>query len=216
MHALDKCTVPSIHQYYNTQLETKNKNVPFEEIFEELRHLALTANRATGAKRKFERSEDRPASSSNGPSDDTITQVKAFISYMDRQRKGKSECSNCGSNKHMTRKCTSCKCGKCGKTFKSTAERSAHWKKKEHLSKNQGPSETMTNQPESPTPKTPRKKNAAKKKIKKKRVNRAKKETHPSKKVRYRDEESSAADSDFQSDDESRATTDDDFDPNSS
>ena len=56
MHALDKCTVPSIHQYYNTQLETKNKNVPFEEIFEELRHLALTANRATGAKRKFERS----------------------------------------------------------------------------------------------------------------------------------------------------------------
>ena len=47
MHALDKCTVPSIHQYYNTLLETKNKNVPFEEIFEELRHLALTANRAT-------------------------------------------------------------------------------------------------------------------------------------------------------------------------
>ena len=35
MHALDKCTVPSIHQYYTTLLETKNKNVPFEEIFEE-------------------------------------------------------------------------------------------------------------------------------------------------------------------------------------
>ena len=54
MHALDKCTVPSIHQYYNTLLETKNKNVSFEEIFEEIHHLALTANRATGAKRKFE------------------------------------------------------------------------------------------------------------------------------------------------------------------
>ena len=50
MRALDKCTVPrSIHQYYDTLLETKNKNVPFEEIFEELYHLALTANRATGA-----------------------------------------------------------------------------------------------------------------------------------------------------------------------
>ena len=222
MHALDKCTVPSIHQYYNTLLETKNKNVPFEEIFEELRHLALTANRATGAKRKFERSEDRSASSSSGPSDDTITQVKAFISYMDRQRKGKSECSNCGSDKHMTRKCTSCKCGECGKTFKSASDRSAHWKK-EHLGKGPRPKRDDDESTREPDASDPRKQNAAKKKIKN-RVNRAGKETHPLKKVRYRDEESSAADSDFQpeadsdfqSDDESRATTDDDFDPNSS
>ena len=70
MHALDKCIVPSIHQYYNTLLETKNKNVSFEEIFEELHHLALTANHATGAKRKFEKSEDRSASSSTGSSED--------------------------------------------------------------------------------------------------------------------------------------------------
>jgi protein-arginine kinase activator protein McsA len=222
MHALDKCTVPSIHQYYNTLLETKNKNVPFEEIFEELRHLALTANRATGAKRKFERSEDRSTSSSNGPSDDTITQVKAFISYMDRQRKGKSECSNCGSDKHMTRKCTSCRCGECGKTFKSATERSAHWKK-EHLGKGPRPKRDDDKSTREPDADDPKKQNAAKKRIKN-RVNRAEKETHPSKKVRYRDEESSAAysdfqseaDSDFQSDDESRATTDDDFDPNSS
>ena len=127
MHALDKCIVPSIHQYYNTLLETKNKNVSFEEIFEELHHLELTANRATGAKRKFEKSEDRSASSSTGSSEDTISQqVKAFTSYMDRQRKGKPERLNCGSDKHVTRKCTSCKCGECGKTFKSATERSAH------------------------------------------------------------------------------------------
>jgi hypothetical protein len=84
MHALDKCTVPSIHQYYNTLLETKNKNGSFEEIFEELRHLALAVNRATRAKRKFEKSEDRSTSSSTRHSEDTISQVKAFISYMDR------------------------------------------------------------------------------------------------------------------------------------
>jgi hypothetical protein len=122
MHALDKCTVPSIHQYYNTLLETKNKNVPFEEIFEELRHLALTANRAIGAKRKFERSEEKSTSSSPGPNDDTIAQIRAFISLMHKQKKVKTEYSNCGSDKHVTRKCTSSKCGECGKTFKSAPE----------------------------------------------------------------------------------------------
>ncbi len=198
MHALDKCTVPSIHQYYNTLLETKNKNASFEEIFEELRHLALTVNRATGAKRKFEKSEDRSTSSSTGHSEDTISQVKAFISYMDRQKKGKPECQNCGSDKHMTRKCTSCKCGECGKTFKSATERSAHWKN-EHLGKG-----------------SRSKREDDKSTRDSKRQNATKKETYPSKRVRYIDEESSAADSDFQSENESRVTTDDEFDPNSS
>ena len=203
MHALDKCTVPSIHQYYNTLLETKNKNASFEEIFEELRHLALTLNRATGAKRMFEKSEDRSTSSSTGHSENTISQVKAFISYMDRQKKGKPECQNCGSDKHGTRKCTSCKCGECGKTFKSATERSAHCKK-EHLGKGPRPKredDKSTREPDADDSK---------------RQNAAKKETHPSKRVRYLDEESSAADSDFQSDNESRVTTDDEFDPNSS
>ena len=122
----------------------------------------------------------------------------------------------------MTRKCTSCKCGECGKTFKSASDRSAHWKK-EHLGKGPKPKRDDDESAREPDASDSRKQNAAKKKIKN-RVNRAGKETHPSKKVRYRDEESSAADSDFQpeadsdfqSDDESRATTDDDFDPNSS
>jgi hypothetical protein len=103
------------------QASTKNKNVPFEKIFEELRHLALAANRAIGAKRKFEKSEDKSttSSSSPGPSDETIAQVTAFISLMDKQKKIKTECSNCGSEKHVTRKCTSSKFGECGKKFKS-------------------------------------------------------------------------------------------------
>ena len=112
---------------------------------------------------------------------------------MDRQRKGKSECSNCGSDKHMTRKCTSCRC-----------ERSAHWKK-EHLGKGPRPKRDDDESTREPDASDPKKQNAAKKKIKN-RINRAGKETHPSKKVRYRDQESSAADSDFQSDDESRTT----------
>ena len=91
MHALDKCTVPSIHQYFHTLLETNNKNVSFEEIFEELRHLAMTANWAIGAKRKFEKSEDKSTSSSPGPSDETIAQVRTFISLMDKQKKAKTE-----------------------------------------------------------------------------------------------------------------------------
>ena len=114
----------------------------------------------------------------------------------------------------MTRKCTSCKCGECGKTFKSASDRSAHWKK-EHLGKGPRPKRDDDESTREPDASDPRKQNAAKKKIKN-RINRAEKEMHPSKKVRYRDEESSAADSDFQSDDESRVTTDDDFDPNSS
>ena len=134
---------------------------------------------------------------------------------MDRQRKDKPECSNCGSDKHVTRKCTSCKCGDCGKIFKSaTDERSAHWKK-EYLGKGPRPKRDDYKSTRETDTDDSKRQNAAKKKIKK-RVNRAKKETHPSKKVRYRDEESSVADSDFQSDDESRATTDDEFDPNSS
>ena len=129
MHALNKCAVPSIHQYYNTLLETKNKNVPFEDIFEELRYLALIANRAIGAKRKFEKSEDKSTSSSPGPSDETIAHVRAFISLIGKQKKVKTECSNYNSDKHVTRKCTSSKCGECGKTFKSATERSSHRKK---------------------------------------------------------------------------------------
>ena len=53
---------------------------------------------------------------------------------MDKQKKVKTECSKCGSEKHVTRKCTSSKCGECGKTFKSAPERSMHWKR-EHLGK---------------------------------------------------------------------------------
>jgi len=203
MHALDKCMVPSIHQYYNTLLETKNKNVPFEEIFEELRHLALTANRAIGAKRKFEKSEGRQTSSSPAPSDETIAQVRAFISLMDKQKKAKTECSNCGSDKHVTRKCTSVKCGECGKTFKSATERSAHWKR-DHLGK--GPrSRSDDDKPMRATDTDNPKKQ-----------NRTKKETPSPRKVHYQDDESSAVDSEIFSDDESRITTDDEFDPNSS
>ncbi len=112
----------------------------------------------------------------------------------------------------MTRKCKSCKCGECGKTFKSATDRSAHWKK-EHLGKGPRPKRDDDESTREPDASDPKKQNAAKKKIKN-RVNRAEKETQPSKKVRYRDEESSAADSDFQpeadsdfqSDDESRTT----------
>ena len=89
-------------------------------------------------------------------------------------------------------------------TFKSATERSAHWKK-EHLGK--GP------RPKREDDKSTRKPDAD---DSKRRQNATKKETHPSKRVRYLDEESSAADSDFQSDNESRVTTDDEFDPNSS
>ena len=203
MHALDKCTVLSIHQYYNTLLETKNKNVPFEEIFQGLRHLALTANRAIGGKRKFERSEDKSTSSSPGPSDDTIAQVRAFISLMDKQKKVKTEYSNCGSDKHVTRKCTSSKCGEYGKTFKSAPERSAHWKR-EHLGKGLKARSDNDKPAREADADNSRKKNWAKN------------EPHLSKKVHYQDEESSEADSEFLSDDESRVTTDDEFDPNSS
>jgi hypothetical protein len=123
---------------------------------------------------------------------------------MDRQKKGKSECQNCGSDKHVIRKCMSCKCGEYGKTFKSASERSAHWKK-EHLGKGPRPKShedvKSTREPDADDSK---------------KQNATKKETHPSKRVRYLDEESSAADSEFQSDNESRVTTDDEFDPNSS
>ena len=204
MYALDKCTVQSIYQYYyNTLLETKNKNVPFEEIFEELCHLALTANRAIGAKRKFEKSENKSTSSSSVPNDETIAQVRAFRSLTDKQKKVKTECFNCGSDKHVTRKCTSSKCGECGKTIKSATERSLHWKR-EHLGKG-----SRSRSDDDKPARVPNADNA-------KKQNRTKKEPHTSKKVHYQDEESSAVDSEFLSDDESRVTTDDKFDPNSS
>ena len=125
---------------------------------------------------------------------------------MDKQKKAKTGCSNCGSDKHMTRKCTSCKCGVCGKTFNSAVERSTHWKR-EHMgkgTKSKHDEDKPTREPDTDNPK--KKQNAAKEKTRK-RVNRAKK-------VRYDDE--SAADSEIQLDDESRCTTDDEFDPNSS
>ena len=100
------------------------------------------------------------------------------------------------------------------KDIQAATERSANWKK-EHLGKRPRPKRDDGKSTREPDADYCKRQDVAKKKIKK-RVNRAKKETHPSKKVRYRGEESSAADSDFQSDDELRVTTDDEFDPNSS
>ena len=123
---------------------------------------------------------------------------------MDKQKRVKTECSNCGSDMHVTRKCTSSKCGECGKTFKSAPERSAHWKR-EHLGKG-----SMSRSDDDKPAREHDADNSRKQ-------NRTKKEPYLSKKVvHYQDEESSAVDSEFLSDDESRLTTDDEFDPNSS
>jgi hypothetical protein len=45
LKALERCNIPSILQYYNTLLETKNRNIQFEKIFDEVRNLAITDER---------------------------------------------------------------------------------------------------------------------------------------------------------------------------
>jgi protein-arginine kinase activator protein McsA len=222
MNTLEKCTITSIHQYYNSLLETRNKNVPFETIFEELRNLALTENKTSGAKRKADHlgGDKKERSKSN---EATMAQVIAFLAYYDKGKKDKNpkservKCHNCGSDKHKVFACTSAKCGECNKTFKSVAERKAHWRK-EHREESPKPTDDEEKEPRDPGADSNRKKQlAAKKKVTEKKTNRAKKENHPiKKKVRHQGEESSAADSELSSDDDSRFTTDDELEPNSS
>ena len=68
------------------------------------------------------------------------------------------------------------------KDIQAATERSANWKK-EHLGKGPRPKRKDDKSTREPDADDSKRQNAAKKKIKK-RINRAKKESHPSKKVR--------------------------------
>jgi hypothetical protein len=210
MNALEKCNIASIRQYYNSLLEIKNKTIPFETIFGEVRNLALTEDRATGAKRTFDQARDKfPQSRRSEPS---AAQVKAFIASMSQSSEPKQPnrrpCANCKSTKHGTRQCDSTKCGTCDKTFGSAIERQAHWDR-EHKDKQQQP--RGGTQRNGKDPNKPRQL----KTTKESRANVAKAEPKR-KRLRFADE-SSAADSeaDDDDDDDYRVSTDDDFDPNS-
>ena len=210
MNALENCNVASIRQYYNSLLEIKNKTIPFETIFGEVRNLALTEDRATGAKRTFDQARDKfPQSRRSEPS---AAQVKAFIASMSQSSEPKQPnrrpCANCKSTKHGTRQCDSTKCGTCDKTFGSAIERQAHWDR-EHKGKQQQP--RGGTQRNGKDPNKPRQL----KTTKESRANVAKAEPKR-KRLRFADE-SSAADSEVDDDDDDdfRVSTDDDFDPNS-